>query len=176
MKEKRKNKMKVENVKKLLKDVRKKRPVLACINYNSDTQLISITNAYAIVQEKSRTQINETFNLNVFDLELSQDKYPELENIKKPSHNFESIDNIEIIVVDNKMYYKINNNDSVIFDRTLVDNSFKCLTNIVESKNKYVSLENINNEYLGIDNRKLIYHNRDTDDFVLVLGVIQNNY
>ena len=165
--------MKVENVKKLLKGVRKKRPVLACINYNSDTQLISICDSYAIVQEKSRIQINETFNLNVFDLQLSRDKYPELENIKKPSHNFESIDNIEIIVVDNKMYYKINNNDSVIFDRTLVDNSFKCLTNIAESKNKYVSLENINNEYIGIDkNVKLIYHNRDNDDFVLVLGRI----
>lgn len=164
--------MKVQNVMKLLRGVRKKRPILECINYNSDTQLMSITNSYALVQEQCKVQLDYTFNLNVFDLKLSQGKYPEVESIKKVSYNIESIESIDIILVDNKMYYKINNNYSVLFDKDLVDNSFKCLDNIVNGKNKYVSLNDINTEYLVIDNNiKLVYHDYKTNDFVLVLGV-----
>lgn len=165
--------MRIESVKKILKEVRNKRPILECINYNHKTQLISVCNSFTLIQEQSKRNIDQTFNINVFDLQINNSIYPEVENFKNPSHKFVSIENIEIVLIDNKMYYKLNGIDDILFDKVLVDNSFKCLSSMTDNtKNKYKNLENINTEYLGIDNNvKLIYHNYNTNDFVLVLGV-----
>jgi len=155
-------KLNLNAVRKLLKSQFKKRPILACIRYESER--IVFTNSYALVKLNVKSPITKPINLNIMSLELMSDTYPNvdriIENAGRDRINIRDI-NVEVDLEYKVSHYKIND---LYFEKTVVDDTFKTVG---------LDITTVNRDYLYTNKSMLVYN--DDVVFLLVLRVNKNN-
>src|SRR5690554_6534931 len=155
-------KLNLNAVRKLLKSQFKKRPILACIRYESER--IVFTNSYALVKLNVKSPITKPIDLNIMSLELMSDTYPNvdriIENAGRDRINIRDI-NVEVDLEYKVSHYKIND---LYFEKTVVDDTFKTVG---------LDITTVNRDYLYTNKSMLVYN--DDVVFLLVLRVNKNN-
>jgi hypothetical protein len=156
--------IKIEAVKKLLKQHQKSRPVLACINYNENS--IQFTNSYSLVEittSKQQPMLLDPFTM----LQVEGLQYPSLDRIKPSQLDLQGVNNIKIEALTNQgkteLFYNV---DGIYFNKDLLDTTFKTVNlDLLKDVNREYHLYIKNNKTNGL----LIYKKQNV--YILVLSI-----
>ena len=150
-------------VKTLLKKNAKKRPILTCMSYRKDK--IIFTDSYSLVEIEASNDVE--FNLDVMELRLSGETFPNVDGVKPPKHELTQVSSIVPSLNSERVeLYLI---DDYPFIKTQIDQTFKTL-----GINFYKDLIPKDIKLKTRPNHGVLIYETD-DVYVLVLGIYKED-
>ncbi|HHX66650.1 MAG TPA: hypothetical protein GX708_01155 [Gallicola sp.] len=144
-------------VKKLLTKVSKENSLLGCIKYEKER--LYFTNKYSLIVIYTKSDIEKPLLYNVFDGLFSVGNYYNVDGIVYTISQDRGDEIKEIKEVDN--YYLIND---VLFDKKLVDVTFKTIN---------ISFNKINKDYLRVNtSKKVLTYNNESLILISILAQV----
>lgn len=144
-------------VKKLLTKVSKENSLLGCIKYEKER--LYFTNKYSLIVIYTKSDIEKSLLYNVFDGLFTVGNYYNVDGIVYTISQDRGDEIKEIKEVDN--YYLIND---VIFDKKLVDVTFKTIN---------ISFNKINKDYLRVNtSKKVLTYNNESLILIAILAQV----
>lgn len=157
-------------VKKLLKEVSKKKPILGCLHYDVGLNLLEVCDTFSLIQEKVKLNIVNDLNIDINTGKEILGNYPETSRIKPDGERIhiqkDGGKTLSLQMKNNKLCYEY---DGRFWDAKLINKAFACLDKkpleVLEKENGVLFV--ILKSFSGY----LIYDNEISGQYILSMGL-----